>query len=269
MRSSVLVFFLGGLLAGWAWQTHRGYDHVPTSIAGTQEPSHRELVESSTERWISRGKIDIDPEQLARMLESGESPALSLDDILASKDSSLQLLAQWTGLDAGEKKALASILREAAAQRYAWEAANVTVEVKTPGHWALHFPDDGGLHGQELRQRINDRFGPRKSAAIALAGDIDNFFGFAALQPEFKHGTIEIHARRVDTDAAPDAEGRFLRFQIYVQSGRPWMQLMVSPDASQEMPLGRLTGHLGSAEELVDSITRVTAREQNPFACTE
>lgn len=268
MKPWIALCFLAGLLAGWAWRAHPAAAGSSNATNG-KNAVRQESSAASAESWVARGKVEIDPGHLARMLATGESPALSADDILSSDHRALDLLAEWTGLDAGEKADLSGILRDAAARRCAWEKANVTVEGKGDGFWALHFPADAGMARQSLRHRIEDRFGARTAAAIALAGDIDHFFGFAALQPEFKDGTIEIHARRVDRNSAPDPAGSRLRFQIYVRPGRPWVEIMTSPEAPQQMALGRLIGLLGDPQAVADSVTRATAREHNPFACAE
>jgi hypothetical protein len=143
----------------------------------------------------SREQVEVTRDRLSELLASRIPTAVNAGLFFARdgqvRSGACDALAKWVGLDEQGNAALHGILRQAAAARREWEAANVRV-VPTGTHtWALHFPGDRGAARDELRRALREQFGPLADE-IHLTGDLENFFGFPLLDPEFRQGVVEV-----------------------------------------------------------------------------
>ncbi len=219
MKFVVSLCFAVGLLVGWCLPGNSGIsalaiDPVHDPASRTLDPETDDLATSIPAIRLTRENVEISQERLMALLEMPGSTALSVREFIGRDTGwglgSLERLATWSGLDDLERRQLDEIVRQAAATRKQWEMANVTVTSQNPGHWTLDFPGDEGLARAELKRAIVEALGPEKAEAIDAAGNLNDFFGFGTIAPEFRNGRVEISAMRVGRNDQPDPAARNL-----------------------------------------------------------
>lgn len=224
-RFVISLSFVIGLLIGWCMPGSSGPSDAvagPARHAESRSPGPESDLSAASAPAIrlTRENVEISQERLMALLEMPGSTALSVREFIgrdtAWANGSLDRLAEWSELDEVEKQRLDGIVRHAADARKQWEMANVTVASQEPGHWTLDFPGDDGLARAGLKREIAAAFGTEKAVAIDAGGNLNDFFGFGIISPEFRNGRVEIFALRLGANDQPDPEGRNLSIECRI-----------------------------------------------------
>ena len=262
MKARGIILFAGGVLGGW-WLSGTPAASSAVKIWRSsffgEKPSDR-VPESRLSDGLPResdGQIQVSAEQLRKLLDAEESPVFRAENFTADGyKSHLEVMANWLGLDAGSQEQLVRVLRDACAERFAWEKANATVSTPESGKWALEIPGDGGAASSKLRSNLAAAFGVEEAGTIVLAADLDHFF---ELPPDLERakspaGKIEVEAARFDGGPIEGQQGD-LFFRVTGQGST----MVCIGEFYEQSSLGRVKHLLPSYPQIRDA-ARVAPR---------
>ncbi len=247
-----LVGGLAGVVLGW-WLAGAADHSVSTSpatsgiSAGTVEyPSLR-----PEEDLVTLPKSQFSETLLGSLSAAGLVDTYFIENTKPPEGHNA--LTTRLGMDQNQLASFHRVFKQAALDRLAWEKAHAEVKSISPGEWEIRIPGDRGEADRALRDELTRTFGSEVAREIERGSDLDGFFNLQEIDPEFRHGTLRLRARRESMGQPLPSWMRKERVRVAVQWDERITTFFLTDGSFQESRLANRLGRLVGGLEVVEN----------------